>query len=74
MKLTVKTAGTLGRFLPPGTLGKQADIAILDRNPLIDIGNIRTVSAVMTNGDYYESAPLWRAADFEPTSEQEVRR
>lgn len=52
-----------------GTLeiGKEADIAILDRNPLLDISNIRSVSAVMTNGDYYESEPLWRAADFEPS-------
>ena len=51
-----------------GTLeiGKEADIAILDKNPLIDISNIRTVSAVITNGNYYESNPLWLAADFKP--------
>ena len=57
----------MGMDAETGTLevGKEADIAILDRNPLLDIGNIRTVSAVMTNGGYYESDPLWRAADFQ---------
>ena len=51
-----------------GTLeiGKEADIAILDKNPLVDITNLRTVSAVLTNGNYYESNPLWRVADFQP--------
>ena len=48
-------------------MGKQADIAILDENPLENIDNIRTVSSVMTNGNYYESEPLWIAADFKPT-------
>ncbi|MFY0591920.1 amidohydrolase family protein [Roseivirga sp.] len=51
-----------------GTLevGKEADIAILNKNPLEDISNLRTVSAVMTNGNYYLSDPLWKAADFIP--------
>ncbi|MCC1484961.1 amidohydrolase family protein [Winogradskyella immobilis] len=48
------------------TIGKQADIAILEKNPLDDISNIRTVSAVITNGHYYESNPLWKAVDFLP--------
>ena len=47
-------------------IGKEADIAILDKNPLLDISNIRTVSAVITNGHYYNSNPLWMAADFQP--------
>ena len=47
-------------------IGKEADIAILDKNPLLDISNIRTVSAVITNGHYYKSDPLWLAADFQP--------
>lgn len=49
-----------------GTLeiGKEADIAVLDKNPLEDISNIRTVSAVVTNGNYYQSRPLFDAADF----------
>ncbi len=47
-------------------VGKEADIAILDRNPLEDIRNLRSVSAVMTDGVYYESERLWSAADFLP--------
>ncbi|MDH3272242.1 MAG: amidohydrolase family protein [Gemmatimonadota bacterium] len=65
---TVIPARAMGMERVTGTLevGKEADIAILDGNPLVDFSNIRSVSAVMTNGDYYESGPLWRAADFEP--------
>ncbi len=63
---TIIPARAMGLDAETGTLeiGKEADIAILDRNPLLDISHIRTVSAVMTNGNYYESEPLWRAADF----------
>ena len=66
---TIIPAEAMGLDAETGTLeiGKQADIAILDENPLLDIGNIRTVTAVMTNGHYYESAPLWYAADFGPS-------
>jgi imidazolonepropionase-like amidohydrolase len=58
----------MGMDSETGTLeiNKEADIAILDKNPLDDISNIRTVSAVLTNGNYYVSNPLWQAADFEP--------
>ena len=56
----------MGLDAETGTLevGKEADIAILDHNPLEDINNLKTVSAVMTNGIYYESDPLWHLADF----------
>ena len=62
-------AKAMGMLEQTGTLevGKEADIAILDSNPLEDITNIRSVSAVMTNGNYYESEPLWIMADFKPT-------
>lgn len=65
---TVIPAKVMGMEKETGTLeaGKQADITILDQNPLENIANIRTVSAVMTNGNYYTSAPLWKAADFLP--------
>lgn len=65
---TIIPARAMGMDSETGTLevGKQADIAILDENPLLAISNIRTVSAVMTNGRYYESEPLFRAADFLP--------
>jgi imidazolonepropionase-like amidohydrolase len=63
---TIIPARVMGLDAETGTLevGKEADIAILEENPLLDISHIRTVSAVMTNGTYFESAPLWRAADF----------
>ncbi|MBJ2173664.1 amidohydrolase family protein [Aureibaculum sp. A20] len=66
---TIIPAEAMGMGNETGTLevGKEADIAILDKNPLIDISNIRTVTAVITNGNYYESEPLWIAADFKPT-------
>ncbi len=65
---TIIPARSMGMDSETGTLeeGKQADIAILDQNPLLDISNIRTVSAVMADGYYYESEPLFRAADFLP--------
>jgi len=66
---TIIPATAMGMQNETGTLeiGKEADIAILDKNPLTDITNLRTVSAVMTNGNYYESEPLWKAADFKAT-------
>ena len=61
-------AKAMGLGAQTGTLeiGKEADIAILEKNPLVDIDNLRTVSAVVTNGNYYKSTPLWEAADFIP--------
>jgi hypothetical protein len=61
-------AKAMGMYTETGSLevGKEADIAILEKNPLEDITNIRTVSSVMTNGNYYRSEPLWKAADFKP--------
>jgi len=66
---TIIPAKAMGMENETGTLeaGKQADIAILDENPLEDITNIRSVNAVMTNGNYYESEILWSLADFKPT-------
>ena len=66
---TIIPATVMGKGEETGTLeiGKEADIAILDKNPLTNIANLRSVSAVMTNGNYYESEPLWEAADFKPT-------
>lgn len=65
---TIIPAKAMGLDNDTGTLeiGKEADIAILEKNPLLDINNIRTVSAVLTNGNYYKSDPLWKAADFIP--------
>ncbi len=65
---TIIPARAMGLASKTGTLevGKEADIAILDKNPLQDINNIRTVTAVISNGNYFESNPLWQLADFKP--------
>ena len=65
---TIIPAMVMGMDAETGTLevGKEADIAILEKNPLTYIDHLRTVSAVVTNGNYYESDPLWQAADFKP--------
>jgi imidazolonepropionase-like amidohydrolase len=47
-------------------VGKRADFDILDANPLEDIHNIRSVHFIIANGVLFESAPLWRTADFNP--------
>jgi len=46
--------------------GKRADFDILDANPLQNIHNIRSVRSVVTNGVYYQSAPLWESVGFKP--------
>ncbi|MCE7993306.1 MAG: amidohydrolase family protein [Roseivirga sp.] len=63
---TIIPARAMGLDSETGTLevGKEADIAILEKNPLLNIEYLRTVSAVVTNGNYYKSTPLWKAADF----------
>lgn len=65
---TIIPARAMGLDAETGTLevGKEADIAILEKNPLLNIEHLRTVSAVVTNGNYYLSNPLWKAADFKP--------
>lgn len=70
---TIIPATAMGMGDQTGSIevGKEADIAILDRNPLDDIKNIRTVSAVITNGNYYDCYSLWEAADFLPTRQQQ---
>jgi len=46
--------------------GKRADFDILDRNPLENIHNIRSVHWVIANGVLYDSAPLWEIVGFRP--------
>ena len=65
---TIIPARVMGMDAITGSLevGKEADIAILAKNPLKNISNLRTVTAVLTNGNYYNSDALWQEADFLP--------
>jgi hypothetical protein len=56
MKLDAKTGSV--------TAGKNADIIILDADPLHDIHNIRKVSVVIKDGNVYDPALLHQVAGF----------
>ncbi len=58
----------LDRELGTIEVGKRADLAVLDTNPLEDIANVRLVSRVVANGRLYDTNALWRAAGFSPRS------
>ena len=51
-------------------VGKRADLILVDGNPLAQIGDIRKVSSVVTNGWLYDSAKLWHSVGF-PTRPQD---
>jgi imidazolonepropionase-like amidohydrolase len=65
---TIVPATVMKRDKETGTIeaGKRADIAIFDSNPLENISSIRSVSAVISRGYYYQSAPLWKSVGFKP--------
>ena len=56
----------LDRDLGTVQVGKIADLAIIDGNPLRSISEIRNVRSVVTGGRIYASAPLWTSAGFKP--------
>lgn len=56
---TVNTAAYLemdkkGTILP----GKEADLILLNKNPLADINNTRSIEAVFKNGAFYKRQQL----------------
>jgi len=55
-------AGRSGTISP----GKQADLVILDANPLDDISNVRRIDRVIARGRFYDPSDLWRRIDFQP--------
>ncbi len=65
---TLVPARVMGMERELGTLepGKHADLIVVDADPLASISNIRRVSAVLTAGRLYDTAPLWRSVGFAP--------
>ena len=65
---TIVPARVMGLDKELGTieLGKQADLIILNANPLESIHNIRTVDSVITGGTMYHCAELWQSVGFKP--------
>ena len=57
---TWKPAQFLGLAERFGTIarGKQADLVLLDENPLDDIHNTRKIRAVVVQGRYFDRAAL----------------
>jgi imidazolonepropionase-like amidohydrolase len=60
---TAVSADVMGLSNEAGTLapGKRADLVVLDRDPLLDIHNIRSSRWVVANGRMLETAALKRA-------------
>jgi len=80
---TIGSAQVIGRALDLGSIepGKLADLLVLDRDPLADIRNTRSLNLVMQNGRLYDAATLgeqWprrkprEAQWFEGMSKREV--
>ena len=61
---TVAVAEFLGSNTGTVAVGHEADLVLLDANPLEDIGNSRRIHGVMLRGDWYSSSAL--AALLEP--------
>jgi len=57
---TVNTASYLGIGKRKGTLevGKEADLVLLDKNPLEDIRNTRSVKGVVTKSKWYDAVAV----------------
>jgi imidazolonepropionase-like amidohydrolase len=57
---TINPATYLGRTKDLGTVeaGKIADLVVLARNPLVSIGNTRSVVAVVADGQFYSATEL----------------
>lgn len=65
---TIVPARVMGVDKETGTVGagKRADLIVIDGDPLADIRNTHNVELVVTGGEMYNSADLWRGAGFKP--------
>jgi imidazolonepropionase-like amidohydrolase len=61
-------ARVMGLDKKSGTIevGKQADMVLLDADPLVDIHNTRRILKIIAAGAIYDSAPLWESVEFKP--------
>lgn len=61
---TVNAARYVGRLSDFGSIsaGKLADMVLLERNPLVDISNARSIHAVVMNGRLYDQEQIRRIA------------
>jgi imidazolonepropionase-like amidohydrolase len=65
---TIVPARVLGRDKELGTVtvGKRADLLIVDGDPLADIKALRKVRLVVSRGRAYEPGAMWKLAGFQP--------
>jgi hypothetical protein len=54
-------------------VGKQADLLLLDGNPLVDIANTREIDGLLYNGAYYDRSALLELDDFARGMAQSIR-
>ncbi|MEP5637181.1 MAG: amidohydrolase family protein, partial [Maribacter dokdonensis] len=45
-------------------IGKKADLVLLDKNPLLDISNTKSINGVLINGIYYDREKLATLKEF----------
>jgi imidazolonepropionase-like amidohydrolase len=65
---TLGSARVMGMDQGVGSIeaGKQADMILVDGNPLTDFSAMRRVIRVISNGRVYDPAPLWKSVGFQP--------
>jgi imidazolonepropionase-like amidohydrolase len=65
---TIVPARVLGKDKELGTItvGKRADLVVVDGNPLADIHALRNVRLVIARGRTYDPAAMWKLAGFQP--------
>ena len=63
---TLGAAHVMGKDRETGsiTVGKSADLVLIDGDPLADIRQIRKISGVVADGRLYDPGKLWRSVGF----------
>ena len=77
--MSTETAAAILRLDQLGTVttGKSADFIVLDANPLDNMSNIRSISAVYLRGQAVDRAAMrarWKAEWTKPSSKRSKRR